>query len=59
LIDEVKEDEMGQECSTLHLKYLWEIQKERDHQEDKDMDGLIILKCILNSVRFYERNIEL
>lgn len=50
---------MGQECSTLHLKYLWEIQKERDHQEDKDMDGLIILKCILNSVRFYERNIEL
>jgi hypothetical protein len=29
--------------------YWWEIQKERDHWEDKDVGGWTILKCILES----------
>jgi hypothetical protein len=31
----------------MHIGYLWESQKERDHWEDQDVDGWTILKWIL------------
>jgi hypothetical protein len=31
----------------MRTKYWWESQKERDHQEDQDVDGWIILRWIL------------
>jgi hypothetical protein len=31
----------------MHIGYLWEIQKERDHWEDQDVGGWTILKFIL------------
>jgi hypothetical protein len=31
----------------MHIGYWWEIQKERDHWEDQDVDGWTILKRIL------------
>jgi hypothetical protein len=31
----------------MHIVYWWEIQKERNHQEDVDVRGSIILKLIL------------
>jgi hypothetical protein len=50
---QVKEDEMGRACSTkggrrgMHIGYWWESQKERDHWEDQDVGGWIMLKLIL------------
>jgi hypothetical protein len=51
--DKVKEDEMGRAYS-MHggedecvQDFWWEDQKERDHQEDIDVGGRIILKRIL------------
>jgi hypothetical protein len=43
---------MGRACSTngrrgLHVGFWWESQKERDHQEDLDIGGRIILIWIL------------
>jgi hypothetical protein len=32
----------------MHIGYWWESQKERDHWEDKDVDGSIILKWVLD-----------
>jgi hypothetical protein len=32
----------------MHIGYWWEIQKERDHWEDQDVDGWTILKWILD-----------
>jgi hypothetical protein len=42
---------MGWACSTNwgeedHIGYWWESQKERDHEEDQDVGGWIILKWI-------------
>jgi hypothetical protein len=31
----------------MHIEYWWEYTKERDHWEDKDVDGCTILKWIL------------
>jgi hypothetical protein len=31
----------------MHIRYWWEIQKERDHWENQDIDGRTILKYIL------------
>jgi hypothetical protein len=31
----------------MHIVYWWESQKERDHEEDVNVGGRIILKCIL------------
>jgi hypothetical protein len=31
----------------MHIGYWWESQKERDHYEDQDVGGWIILKQIL------------
>jgi hypothetical protein len=31
----------------MHIGLWWEIQKQRDHQEEGDIDGRIILRCIL------------
>jgi hypothetical protein len=31
----------------MHIAYWWEIQKERDHSEDQDVSGWVILKWIL------------
>jgi hypothetical protein len=31
----------------LHVGYWWDIQKERDHWEDQDVDAWTILKWIL------------
>jgi hypothetical protein len=31
----------------MYVRYWWESQEERDHQEDKDVGGWIILKLIL------------
>jgi hypothetical protein len=50
----IKKDEIGMECSThgrrgLHTEFLWERQKELDHQEDLDVGGRIILKWTLES----------
>jgi hypothetical protein len=47
--DKVK-DEMGKGCSTkvggrgMHVGYCWEIHKEGDHQENKDVGGWTVLK---------------
>jgi hypothetical protein len=41
--NEVKDEEMGRACSTtgrekgMHTKFWWGSQKERGHQEDKNM----------------------
>jgi hypothetical protein len=35
----------------MHLRFLWESQKERDHKEDLDVDGRIMLKLILERDR--------
>jgi hypothetical protein len=48
----MKEDDMGRAYSThrgrgMHMGFWWGSQKERDHQEDLDVGGRIILKCIL------------
>jgi hypothetical protein len=32
----------------MHIRYWWESQKERDHGEDQDIGGWIILKWILD-----------
>jgi hypothetical protein len=42
---------MGRACSTdggrgTLIGYWWESQKERDHSEDLDVGGKLILKCI-------------
>jgi hypothetical protein len=37
---------MGGACST-HIGFWWESWKERDHYEDIDLDGRIILRRIL------------
>jgi hypothetical protein len=46
---QVEEDEMGKAYNTNGGRrgYGWESQKERDHQEDQDVGGWIILKWIL------------
>jgi hypothetical protein len=31
----------------IHIGYWWESQKERDHYEDQDVGGWIVLKWIL------------
>jgi hypothetical protein len=33
----------------MQIGYWWEIQKERDHWEDQDVDGWTILKRILEN----------
>jgi hypothetical protein len=43
---------MGRACSTngkkgIHIGYLWESQKVKDHWEDLDVGGWTILKWIL------------
>jgi hypothetical protein len=51
----LKEDEMGRACSTnwegeyiyIYIRCRWESQKERNHQENQDIDEWIILKLIL------------
>jgi hypothetical protein len=35
----------------MHIGYWWEIQMEKDHQEDQDVGGWIILKSILERWR--------
>jgi hypothetical protein len=49
---------MDKACSTgrirgMHVRYWWESQKERDHQEALDVCGWIILKWILDKMRYY------
>jgi hypothetical protein len=48
---QVMEDEMSRECSAhgreVHITFWWESRKERDHYEDLDLRGKIILKWIL------------
>jgi hypothetical protein len=34
----------------MHIGYWWESQKERDHKEDLDVGGRIILKWILDKM---------
>jgi hypothetical protein len=48
---------MGRACSRkrgrgVHIGYWWETQKERDHQEDQDVSGWIILKWIVMETRW-------
>jgi hypothetical protein len=31
----------------LRIGYWWESQRERDHQEDQNVGGWIVLRCIL------------
>jgi hypothetical protein len=31
----------------MHVGYWWEIQKDKNHLEDVDVDGRIILKCMI------------
>jgi hypothetical protein len=45
-------------CSTnggkeMYVGYWWESQKERDHQEDEDIGGWIILIWILDGMGWY------
>jgi hypothetical protein len=42
----MKEDAMGRACST-NGGFWWGSQKERDHQEEQDVGGWIIIKWIL------------
>jgi hypothetical protein len=49
---------MGRACSTkerrgMNIGYWWESQKERDHYEDQDVGGRILLKWILERKRWY------
>jgi hypothetical protein len=49
----VKENEMGGACSKnggegKHVGFWWEVLKERDHKEDLDVGGRIILRWILD-----------
>jgi hypothetical protein len=37
----------------MYIGYCWEIQKERDHSEDQDVGGWIILKWILDRRGWY------
>jgi hypothetical protein len=37
----------------MHVRYWWENQKERDHWEDLDVGGWIILKLILEMMGWY------
>jgi hypothetical protein len=37
----------------MHIGYYWEIQKDRDHYEDKDVGRWIVLKLILNKMWWY------
>jgi hypothetical protein len=37
----------------MHIVYWWESQKERDHYEDQDVGGWIILKRILDRMEWY------
>jgi hypothetical protein len=40
--------------SGMDLGFWWENQKEKDYQEDLDIDGKVILKCILeNRIGWY------
>lgn len=34
----------------MHIEYYWESQKERDHCEDRDGNGQMILKWVLRRV---------
>jgi hypothetical protein len=36
------------DCLSFSIGYWWESQKERDHNEDQDVSGWIILKRILD-----------
>jgi hypothetical protein len=36
----------------MRVGYWWESQKERDHEEDKDVGGWTILKWILREIRW-------
>jgi hypothetical protein len=43
---------MGRACSTnggrgMHIEFWWGSRKERDHYEDLDVSGRIILECML------------
>jgi hypothetical protein len=40
--------------SWMYIGGWWESQKERDHQEDRDVGGRIILKWILDRMMWYE-----
>jgi hypothetical protein len=37
----------------MYIEYLWESQKERDHYEGLDINGRIILKWILDRMKWY------
>jgi hypothetical protein len=37
----------------MNIVYWWESQKERDHWEDEDVGGWIILKWILDGLQLY------
>jgi hypothetical protein len=39
---------MGKVCSTDHVGFCWESQKERDHYKDLDIGGWTILKYIFD-----------
>jgi hypothetical protein len=38
----------------LYIEYWWESPKERQHQEDQDIGGLIILKWILRAMNWID-----
>jgi hypothetical protein len=40
----------------MHIGYWWESRKERDHREDHDVGGIIILNWILDRMGLYELN---
>jgi hypothetical protein len=37
----------------MHKRFWWESQKGRDHNEDLDVDGRILLKCISDRMELY------
>jgi hypothetical protein len=37
----------------MHIRYLWESQKERDHWEDQGVGGWTILKMDLREIGWY------